>query len=241
MGVIKLGGVNLAPSNGGYYISNVVRPLPSLEAEFRDGASDGETLENAALRNPLIEFDIWMTGSTGTQRREQIRELSKKLAVKSGTKLEFSDDDGKYYQVVRQGDVVPQEFIDSAVIHVAFKSLYPWMFGTTQTFSSGESFVPDGNYPGVIENSGYSDITSDSNGVIAFGGLTFNTGYADAVCRLSKYNTETRQSELSVNGTYLGAPNISGTWPSPRPGSSMTINITKGTGTIRFLYRPRWV
>ena len=239
MGVIRLNNQTLAPSTGGFYITNLVRPLPTLDASFISGANDGEMLENAALRNPLIEFDIWMTGVTAAQRRQQIHDISKQLAVKSPTSLKFSDDseDNRYYKVVRQGDIVPQEYVDSAVIHVCFKSIYPWMLGDYQYFDIGESFTPKGNWPGLIELRASGSITPDSDKLFAFGGLTFV--FDDTNSRtITDFNNEKRIAMFA--GRYY-APTTNSTWPTVTPGTPKTISITKGSGSFKLRYEPRWI
>lgn len=235
MGVVRLNGVVLNPS--GTQITNVVRPIPSMDASFVDVGGDGELLKSAALRNPTIEFDIWLLGTTSTERRDQIRELSKKLAIKKARSLKFSDDGTKYYWVVRDGDIVPQEFIDSAVMHVRLKSIYPWMVDEYQYFSSDEAFVPDGNYPGAIELRSPADITVDSNNQFAFGGLTF-TLEDTAYRRLTEFNSEKRIAQF--NGVNF-APYATNAWPTLTPGSSRTISVTKGSASLQFRYQPRWI
>lgn len=223
-----------------YMVENVVRPLPPLDTRMDALPGDGEVFVANNLRCPVISFDVWVFGNSA-RRRESLRKLSATLAAKGRTRLAFSDDAGLYYHVVRTGPLEPVEHIDSAMVHVQLKSLHPWMFGKTTQLDVGTGatvFTPGGNYPGALELRENSSITTDSNGVFKFIGLTFAGFSASTSYQMTVFDTETRQ--FMASSRYV-APNLSDTWPVFTPGVSKVLQVAQGSGTVKLKYTDRWL
>lgn len=248
MSYVKLGTLNLhdvTVDGLRLLVDSVSRPLAPAEVGMNNRTGlDGALVYGKWYRCPEIEIGMWILGGTAQQRLNYLRSKFIKATYRNAeTKLEFSDDNGKYYMVYPTGSVEFSHNIDSSYVTARFQSAYPWAFGESHSkelaISGSVSLPVSGNIPTTITSTGtVANVGRDYCEMKFSGG---SSGTLRLVHTLETANTLNLNTEArTVNASYFTA---TGYWPMLDPAkSTTTVSLSYATtSTLNLKWTDRWL
>lgn len=226
-------------------VTDIVRPGYSHVANFAEvSGSDRRPLMNVVYDAPKVSFIVWKRGwiSKGAQR-EAIRSIMSMFDARVPAKLAFSDDGGRYYMAVPNGDHEVIEALNAIGVRVEFDLEYPYLFGDEHsvTVPSGGSvtFNVGGSYttPPIIT----ANATRNSSSLVW--GLRLDEGDYIHIATGSSYSrsvtADCGERTLSINGS-AAIPTLDSDWLELEPGVH-TLRMDNGTGAATVTWQDRWL
>lgn len=130
MTTVTFGGYELTEH---FIVSDLVRSyLPRSSSMVKVDGRDGELFRSVSLDRLEISMTATYIGDPES-RSDALRELARHLNTYEPTRLEISDDGGKYYLAIASGGSV-ERFIGAETVELVFEAPDPAMYGDTHTF-----------------------------------------------------------------------------------------------------------
>ena len=142
-----------------YTVAGVHRPMTGRTNSTQEiSGYDGVRVTGSYIPSGTVTIYILIKDMSVTERREEMRRLTRLLHTDEPKKLSFGTDNGLYYRAILDGMVDPNEHVRASFIQIDFLVEQCILYGETKsvTVPSGGSvqFDVDGSYKAFLKISG---------------------------------------------------------------------------------------